>query len=181
MHTELIKECVNGVLADRLFFHLRALQQRRITFQNIFFDNDILETVDPPDADHRENSLFQIIDRLDHLVDALTADILEITGFQNGDRLVADFPQHFLGPNVAYPLTQLVDQLIDFFGRVQDVMGRLFGGIDDGTKFHGGTGQAVIIIAGLTDRGDFPLGILNMVMQVLKVVALEAAALAVVE
>ena len=118
-----------------------------------------LDRVDAtPDIHHDGDVVFDEFHRGHHLADALTGQILEIAGLEDGNDALLDFLAEQLLLIRRGHLGQRGRRLIDRLGGFQNLLGGFFGAADHGAELAVDLGHFLAVEALAVQDRDFPLG-----------------------
>ena len=92
--------------------------------------------------------------RLDHVADALTAEILEVAGFVDLHHVILDFLRQAAFVVGLHGGGERLGAVVDHLGRFQDLLGGFFHAFDRGAEFAGGV-RHVALLAVADEGGQF--------------------------
>ena len=117
-----------------------------------------------PDVHHDGDVVFDEFHRGHHLADALTGQILEIAGLEDGNDALLNFLAEDLLLIRRVHLGQRGRRLVDRLRGFQNLLGGFFGAADHGAEFAGDPGHFIAVEALAVQHRDFPLGAVDGVV-----------------
>ena len=149
-----------GTSLDETRFGVYAIPQPGIAFAGIDDRRRVrLDGVDAtPDVHHDGDVVFDEFHRGHHLVDALTGQVLEIAGLEDGNDALLDFlAEDLLLVGRGY-LGERGRGVVDRLGGFQNLLGGFFGAADHGAEFAVDLGHFLAVETLAMQHRDFPLG-----------------------